>query len=1251
MSFAHLHCHTQYSVLDGAASIVDMVSKAKLDGMPAVAITDHGNMFGVFEFVNECKKQGVKPIIGCEFYMVEDMHVTSFAGTGRKDKRYHQLLLAKNAEGYKNLSILCSKGYKEGLFGKYPRIDLNLLKQHKEGLIATSCCIGAIIPQTILEKGETAGEEEFKKWLELFGDDYYLELQRHQIMNINNSGISQEDLNQILLKWSQRYNVPAICTNDSHYVEQDDAEMHDILLCVNTNNYKATPIKSDGDEEGSSRETRFGFPNDQFFFKSTNEMQHLFADVPHTVENTLQIVDKISEFSLMRDIMMPNFVLPQGYDTQQDLMRKLVYDGAKRKYGDIIPAEAIERIELELKTIFDSRFEGYFLVIEDFLREARKMDVWVGPGRGSAAGSVVAYCLDITLVDPLKYGLLFERFLNPERVSFPDIDIDFEDEGRQKVLDYVVQKYGANNVSQIITFGTMKEKSAIKDVGRVLQIPLIDVNNITKQVPDTIALKDILNDEAYKSKKDKLKPDEISKAEELKSMYAKDPQVKKILDYALKLKGNIRNTGVHACGVIIAPENLETLIPLSKAKEGLMYVTQFDNRFVEKAGLLKMDFLGLKTLNILKSAVELIKQRHGFEPKLDEIPLDDAKTFEIFKKGQTDGIFQFESPGMKKSLIGLQPDRFTDLIAMNALYRPGPIDYIPNYIARKHGTEAIEYDIDASKEILEETYGIMVYQEQVMQLSQKLANFTKGQADSLRKAMGKKVKEEMDKLYSIYIDGCIANGHNEEKAKKIWQDMEKFAQYAFNKSHSTCYALVAYQSAYLKAHYPAEFMAGLVSNNMDNIDEVGKYMQEARNMGLDVLGPSVNESSYRFKVNENGQIRFGLSAIKGVGEELVKELEIERAQRGLFHDIYDFVERLSTRVINKRVIEPLAMGGAFDCFEGLQREQYYYNPVANSTSFVEQIIKYSTSFHNINNTTSLFDQTDQNIGPDRPIPPSIPDYPVLERLNAEKQVLGMYLSGHPLDKFKKIILDTCFNNFNEFNLQHGTVYMAGMITGSRFGIDKSSKKYGKFSITNFSHTHELSLKKDNLIKYEEMVKKALYVLAKVQKKSYQPPSGEIIIYDELIELQLLEKIYDFIQKITVKIDINTLTFNLIEELKQFAINNPGKTSMYFEISDGSLAPKTEEFVGTPESFTVDPEFEIDALSEDEEEVENPASENPAENEEKPSSTPDTVEVNSAIMQNIIKVFSRKISVSITEDNISDLVQILGMDGFKIEISK
>lgn len=1112
--FCHLHCHTQYSILDGAAGINQMVKKAAADGMPAAAITDHGNMFGVFEFVNTCNKENIKPIVGSEFYMVEDMYQTSFAGTGKRDKRYHQLLLAKNEEGYKNLTIMTSLAYKEGLYGKFPRIDLNLLKNHKQGLIATTCCIGGIVPQTILNQGEEEGERVFKEWLNLFGEDYYIELQRHQIENINGTGISQEQLNQILIKWGQRYNVKIIATNDSHYVDEEDSDMHDTLLCINTGAKKSLPIKSD-DEDGYNAETRFGFPNNQFYFKSTAEMQKLFSDVPQSIENTLHIYDKVEKLDLKRSIMMPNFQVPPNYSSQADYMRYLVYEGAKKRYKEITQ-DISERIELELNTIFHSKFEGYFLVIEDFLTEARRMKVSVGPGRGSAAGSVVSYCLGITQVDPIEYGLLFERFLNPERVSFPDIDIDFEDAGRQSVLDYVVNKYGRNNVAQIITYGTMKEKMAIRDVARVLDVPLLETNVLAKAVPD-FDLPTILDNSKYDEVRKSMKESDRIKSDTFRQLYAENNTYKTVVDTAIKLKGSVRNTGVHACGVIISPQDLKELIPLSTAKDSEMLVTQYDKDIVEKVGLLKMDFLGLKNLSIIKDIQQIIQQRHGIEVDIDSLPLDDELTYTVFQQGNTDGIFQFESDGMKSNLRGLKPDRFTDLIAMNALYRPGPMDYIPNYIARKHGLEEVTYDIDASKDILEETYGIMVYQEQVMQLSQKLANFTKGQADSLRKAMGKKIKEEMDKLYNLFIEGCVSNGHDENKAKKIWSDMEKFAQYAFNKSHSTCYALIAFQCAYLKAHYPAEFMAGLMSNNMDKTDDIKKYIEVSKKMGLDVLGPDVNESNYIFTVNAKSQIRFGLSAIKGVGENVIKEMVQIRELGGKFLDIYDFVSRMGAKNANKKVLEALAISGALDCFNEVKREQYF--GLDQMQSFIEKLIRYANDLNKSKSEeTNLFGESFQDMV-EKPSPPSVPPFSELERLEKEKEVLGLYMSGHPLDKYKKLISDVTLLNFEEAKLSKKPELIIGLAKDILRGVGTNQKPYIKFQLVGLETSMPFTLKDKNCEEYGKYIEDGKAVMLKVKWDSFKPKNE-----DRLIEFMRIESV---IPESNFFAQINKLTLSLI----------------------------------------------------------------------------------------------------------------------------
>ena len=794
--------------------------------MPAMAITDHGNMFGAFEFVAEAWKNKkvvgtdengkeitepvVKPVVGCEFYLVENRHKRTFSKEDR-DVRCHQLLLAKNEVGYQNLVKLCSIGYIEGLYGKYPRIDKEILLQHHEGLIATTCCLGAEVPRTILKKGEEEAEKVFKWWLDLFGEDYYVEFQRHDIPE-------QIKVNEVLVKFARKYNVPIIASNDSHYVDQQDANAHDILLCINTGEKQSTPtMKEFSDDDAMVKDRRFAFYNDQFYFKNTAEMSKLFADLPEAIENTNAIVEKIKPLKLERDILLPHFVVPEEFHNDQDAyLEDITWKGAHERYKEIT-AEVEERIKFELFTIKTMGFAGYFLIVSDFIKAGRDLGVFIGPGRGSAAGSVVAYCTGITNIDPIKYNLLFERFLNPERKSMPDIDTDFDDVGRQKVIDYVVDKYGQRQVAHIVTYGTMAAKMSIKDVARVLDLPLQDSNALAKLVPERpgISLKRLLNapikGEGSLEQKEGLGAEEITSVEILRKLRGEDSIQGRVLKEAEKLEGSVRNTGIHAAGIIIAPSDLTDLIPVCSTKDVNLLITQFEGNIIENAGVIKMDFLGLKTLTIIKDGLELIKRNYGIEIDIDTIPLDDEKTYELYQKGDTNGTFQFESAGMQKYLRELKPDTFNDLIAMNALYRPGPLEYIPNFIKRKHGQEVISYDLPEMEEYLADTYGITVYQEQVMLLSQKLAGFSKGDADVLRKAMGKKQKAVLDKMKGQFVEGAKAKGHPEDKLNKIWTDWEAFAQYAFNKSHSTCYAFVAYQTAYLKAHYASEFMAAVLN--------------------------------------------------------------------------------------------------------------------------------------------------------------------------------------------------------------------------------------------------------------------------------------------------------------------------------------------------------------------------------------------------------------------------------------------------------
>lgn len=1141
--FSHLHCHTQFSLLDGAAAIPDMIGKAKADGMKAVALTDHGNMFGAFKFVAEAERQGVKPIVGCEFYVVEDRFRKTFTG-GAKDKRYHQLILAKDQEGYQNLAKLCSLGYIDGLYSKYPRIDRDLLKKYSKGLIGTTCCIGAEVPQAIVHKGEEEAEKLFREWLDIFGDDYFIELQRHGLENIDNSGMSQEDVNQILIKWSKKYNVPMIATNDSHYVEEEDANAHDILLCVNTGDLKSTPI-------GSGKGNRFGFPNDKFYFKTQAEMNAIFADVPEAIDNTNLIVDRVQTPQLKRDVLLPNYVLPQGFPDQDSYLRHLTYEGARRRYGEITE-EVRERLDFELETIKRTGYPGYFLIVQDFTTVARELGVSVGPGRGSAAGSAVAYCIGITNVDPIKYDLLFERFLNPERVSLPDIDIDFDDNGRNKVIDYVVDKYGKNNVAQIITYGSMAAKSSIRDVGRVLDLPLPVTDRIAKMVPD-ISLKKVFAPDISDLKK-KLNPDQYKNVEELRKI-ATEPSVEgEVLREAQLLEGSVRNTGIHACGVIITPQDITDLIPMTVARDSDLLVTQFDNSVVEDAGLLKMDFLGLRTLSIIKDAIQLVEERHGVKIDPDEIPLDDELTYKLFQAGKTVGVFQFESEGMQKNLKMLKPTRFEDLIAMNALYRPGPMEYIADFIDRKHGRKEIEYDDPEMEEYLAETYGITVYQEQVMLLSQTLAGFTKGEADSLRKAMGKKKKDIIDSMKPRFIEGAKERGHDPKVMEKVWKDWEAFAAYAFNKSHATCYSVVAFQTAYMKAHYPAEFMAAVLTNNMSDIKKVSFFMEECKSMGINVLGPDVNESKITFSVNEEGKVRFGMAAVKGVGEAAAEEIIREREDDGHYTSIFDLTTRVNLKAVNKKSLEALAVAGAFDLFEGTNRATYVERPEGDGATGLEIALKYGASQQAGQSAAqaSLFGATSE-VQLAEPKLPEFDPWPVLEELNREKEVIGMYVSGHPLDDYKFEIEKFCTHSMAELeemeNLKGKEVRVAGIISSARPNrVSKSNKPFATFYLEDYSGSHEFALFSDDYAKFRGYVEQnqILFIHGFIQSKFYDANQFEF----KIKQIKFLADVKDqLLEKVTIRLNADQVDEGLVDDLFAESQKNPGQVQLYFEIVD------------------------------------------------------------------------------------------------------
>lgn len=1168
--FSHLHVHTQYSLLDGAAGIKKLYKKAIHDEMPALAITDHGNMFGVFNFVAEAyknklkpedkndKRLKVKPIVGCEFYVVENRHVRQFT-RDKRDKRYHQVLLAKNEEGYRNLTKLCSLGFIEGLYGKYPRIDKELILQYHKGLIATSCCIGAEVPQTILQKSEKEAEEVFKWWLNIFEDDYYIELQRHKIKE-------QDKVNEVLLRFAKKYNVKTIATNDSHYVDQEDSNAHDILLCINTGDLKTTPISTD--EEGG-KGYRFGFPNNEFYFKTKNEMEHLFNDVPQSLDNTREIVDKVELLNLERQILLPNFPIPPEFITQDQYLRHLTYEGARKRYSEITP-EIEERLNFELSTIENMGFAGYFLIVMDFIMAARDLKVFVGPGRGSAAGSVVAYCIGITNIDPIKYDLLFERFLNPDRKSLPDIDTDFDDEGRQKVIDYVVQKYGKNQVAQIITYGTMAAKMSIKDVARVMDLPLAQANLLAKMVPEKPGihlgriLKAPLTGDKSLTEKEKLQPDQLEQVKKLRAILQEDTLEGEVLREAMKLEGSVRNTGIHAAGIIIAPQDLSDLIPVCTSKDSDLLVTQFEGGVIEKAGVIKMDFLGLKTLTIIKNALELIKQNHGVEIDIDNIPLDDDKTFELYQKAETNGTFQFESTGMQKYLRELKPDKFDDLTAMNALYRPGPMAYIPNYIHRKHGQESVTYDLPEMEEYLKDTYGITVYQEQVMLLSQKLAGFTKGEADTLRKAMGKKQRAVLDQMRSKFIEGCQKNNLDSKTCEKIWTDWESFAEYAFNKSHSTGYAFVAYQTAYLKAHYPAEYMAAVLTNHLNNIDKLTYYMEESKRMGIPVLGPDINESGRGFSVNKKGDIRFGLAGLKGVGAAAVEGIIEEREKEGAFTTVFDFVQRVNQRSVNKKSMECLAMSGALDGFPELHRAQYFFRPEGDPTNGLEKLAKFGNQAQasRMQSAGSLFDDLEMP----EIAHPSIPDcdpWPLMVRLEKEKEVTGIYLSGHPMDTYRfelKHYHITSIKDVEQFkketelkavqgeSIKDRVFRIAGFASEAIERTSKSGNKFGKLILQDYSGNMEIMFFGEDFLRYSKYLKPglSLFIQGVVQPRQYRPEQIEFRVQ----QIQLLENLK---KKQTREVEIISMAESITDEQVRFLTENllthPGSCELHLQLID------------------------------------------------------------------------------------------------------
>ncbi|RFP63785.1 DNA polymerase III subunit alpha [Hymenobacter lapidiphilus] len=1162
--FSHLHSHTQYSLLDGQASISGLMKKAQADGMPAVALTDHGNMFGAFNFVAEANKYNVKPIVGCEFYMVADRHKKAFSREkGERDKRYHQLLLAKDQDGYHNLSKLCSMSFIEGVYGKFPRIDKELLLQYHKGLIATSCCIGAEIPQAILFQGEAQAEELLKWWIDVFEDDYYIEIQRHGLMNFDGTGKSQEDVNQVLLGLAKKYNVKVICTNDSHYVDQTDFAPHDILLCVNTGEEHSIPVgdfqtqyfrmisqdnkvlydhldnlrplagqdaavrrqlqRIDEEAQAPRPKSRFGFANDQFYFKSQAEMNALFADVPASVDNTNEIVDKITPPVLQRDILLPNFPIPAEHANADAFLRHLTYKGAfegeKRRYSDRTP-EIEERLDYELRVIETMGFAGYFLITQDFINHGRNIGVAVGPGRGSAAGSAVAYCVGITNIDPIKYSLLFERFLNPERVSMPDIDIDFDDVNRQRVIDYVVGKYGKTQVAQIITFGTMAAKSSIKDVSRVMDLPLPVANDLVKMVPDQVGTT-LTKAFAENQELDMIRRDE-----------APDNLRGHILRLATQLEGSVRNTGIHAAGIIIAPDDITKYIPVSTSKESELLITQFDGKVIESAGMLKMDFLGLKTLTIIVDAINLIERNHGVKIDIDEIPIDDLKTYELYQRGDTIGTFQFESEGMRMYLKDLKPTNIEDLIAMNALYRPGPMQFIPNFINRKHGREAVDYPHELLEPILNYSQGIMVYQEQIMQAAQILAGYSLGGADLLRRAMGKKDMKKMAQERDKFCEGAKKlHGIVAKKANEVFDVMEKFAAYGFNRSHSAAYSLVAYQTGYLKAHYPAEYMAAVLTNNMGDIKKVTFFIEEARKQNVAVLGPDVNESILKFNVNKQGQIRFGMAAVKGAGEAAVEEIVQERDQNGPYGDIFDFSRRVNLRAVNKKTFESMAQAGAFDSFDRYHRRQFLEAP-GNDQSLIEKAMKVGQQHQAAKESAqqSLFGGGGGEMAIPMPKIQDMEPWSPTEKLRREKEVVGFYLSGHPLDDFKLEIDSYCTCGLDKIETyKNRDITVAGLISNVLFKTTKTGQPFVSFNIEDYDASLNLALFRDDYSKFSALINPRNYDKEQVPPMFIRGKYAQRFRDSDQFEFKIMtmEPLFNVAEKLAngvrVQLDLRTIT--------------------------------------------------------------------------------------------------------------------------------
>ena len=1197
--FVHLHVHSQYSLLDGQSSIKGMVDKAVADGMRGLALTDHGNMFGVKELYDYCmdvnkqrKKDGLepfKPIFGCEMYVARNGDKSVKEGK-ENQSGWHLIVLAKNLTGYHNLIKLVSRSWVDGFYMR-PRTDHKDLELFHEGLIICSACIGGEIPRKI-QNGDLKGAEEAVKWFhDIWGDDYYIELQRHEVTNPTQEANRetyevQKRVNPVLIDLAKKHGIKLICSNDSHFLNEDDAEAHDLLLCLSTGR--------DLDDPNRMRYSK------QEWFKTKAEMNAIFGDIPEALANTCEILDKVETYDLESNPIMPFFPIPEEFGTEElwrqkytkedlfkeftcdengenplpkdeaekkikklggidklyrikfeaDYLAKLAYEGAARLYGTPLSKELDERIRFELHIMKTMGFPGYFLIVQDFINSARnELGVWVGPGRGSAAGSVVAYCLGITRLDPLKYDLLFERFLNPDRISLPDIDTDFDDDGRGKVLQWVMDKYGAENCAHIITYGAMAAKSSIKDVGRVEKVPLSIVNAWCKAMPDRLP----------EGKKPTLENYIEATPELREAKYSKDPKEADTIKYALKLEGTVRNTGIHACGFIICRDPISDHVPVSTADDPdfpdrKTAVTQYDGHVIESTGLIKMDFLGLKTLSQLKEACRIVKEAHGIDIDIDNIPIDDPLTYKLYQEGRTVGTFQFESAGMRKYLKELHPTVFEDLIAMNALYRPGPMDYIPQFIKRKNGLEEITYDLPACEEYLRDTYGITVYQEQVMLLARKLANFTRGESDALRKAMGKKKKDIVDQMKPKFIEGGTKNGHDPKVLEKIWADWEKFASYAFNKSHAACYSWVSYQTAYMKAHYPAEFMAALLTRGKDDVKEVTKLLEECHAMKIEVLGPDVNESHLDFGVNDRQQIRYGLTAIKGLGEAAVQAIVDEREKNGPFKDIFNFAERVNLSAIKRNGMECLALSGAFDTIAGDIRREQIVAMNQKGDAFTDLLMRYGQQFQQTQNEAqfSLFGMDDIELK--KPAIPEAEEWTALERLNKERSLVGIYLSAHPLDEYYVILQNVCnlklaqMDDLTPFAGQ--SVRLGGIVTEIRSGTSKNGKPYGVATIEDFSGTGEIILYGDNWVKWGNYlcVDRSVLISGTVEKHRFRDGEYELRIghIDWLADAS--DKV---IEQITVTVNIDALSKDDVEMLSAYARENNGNTALRLVFVDAT----------------------------------------------------------------------------------------------------